>query len=375
MRAAAIIIYIFLFGLSPASAESMDKDPLFKQTLQSFTDIYEDARQLVGSGTKSGKSTFETLTFREPKYVRLLDKARNVLEISEVSAGFDEISKLRLKNRDLEIEIDELKRRRLSAPEESLNPFALTIRKIDSKVTELQQKIIRNNAGADTLKENLSELLASHGLNFSGEEIEYFLLSAEGGELMRLMTMADNMKRIQAIMEQELASDPENTRLARIYAGMYLMSLDAYSSAHDIAINNLNGYRARLEEISREAKKNYNEAKTLRRNSSSQEQAPLDANIRLNEKTLEAARLYGELLERRTENIKKSRSGLGHKIRIARNTYNTLVNGSALVDIVNNASSDYALLVNFEMPELKNLHEEGMKAAFADISERIRAEN
>ena len=42
--------------------------------------------------------------------------------------------------------------------------------------------------------------------------------------------------------------------------------------------------------------------------------------------------------------------------------------------IVNDGNNDYALLMNFEMPELKNLYDGALMGAFAEISEQIKTD-
>lgn len=77
--------------------------------------------------------------------------------------------------------------------------------------------------------------------------------------MLTLMTIANNMKRIQELIEKELASDPNNVQLAKSYTGMYLISLDAYENAHKAAIFNINNYRKKLESIRSEAESNFQE--------------------------------------------------------------------------------------------------------------------
>ena len=155
---------------------------------------------------------------------------------------------------------------------------------------------------------------------------------------------------------------------------MYLISLDAYGSAHNLAISNIRNYRKKLELISDEARSNYQEAMKLRAQADRSNLAHIESNIALNRKTLDIVQLYDGLLERRIDNLRQSQAGVAQKVKVARNTYKTLANGSALINLVANASSDYSLLVNFEMPELKNIYDTGMLTAFMDISERIKAE-
>lgn len=155
-------------------------------------------------------------------------------------------------------------------------------------------------------------------------------MSAEGDDLLTLMTIANNMKWIQELIEKELASDPNNVQLAKSYTGMYLISLDAYENAHKAAIFNINNYRKKLESIRSEAESNFQEVMRLKAQSDGTNDQHINSNLALNRKTREIIDLYDSLLERRIENLKESKSSVGNKVRIARNTYKTLDNAACL---------------------------------------------
>lgn len=91
-------------------------------------------------------------------------------------------------------------------------------------------------------------------------------------------------------------------------------------------------------------------------------------------KTLEIVKLYDGLLERRIDNLPASRGNVAQKVKIARNTYKTLDNGRMLINLVSKADGECSLVINFEMPELKNIYDAGLLNSFMDIAERIKEE-
>lgn len=351
-----------------------ENDPFFQNVWKKFNNICNDAVALVTDDHRNSRTVLEVLTLREPKYARLLGEARDALAQSAADMQFGQIDRLRQKNHELEREIVDLKRARISAPESSYNPLVDTRKSIDKKLAKIPGQIDANETAIAALKREILDILARRGMELDEGELDYFLISAEGGELMRLMAIAENMKRIQGAIERELRNDPNNVELAKTYAGMYLVSLDAYLNAHGAAIKNIAGYREKLGLIAKEARANRDEAIRLRRGSANTDLVNIDANIRLNDKTLDAAGMYDSLLRRRTSNLEESRKSVNRKVEIARNTYKTLVNGGSLIALVDAGANDYSLLINFEMPELKNIYDSGMLAAFTDISEKIKAE-
>lgn len=339
-----------------------------------LAEICEESAPYINNPDRFSRTIAEAVTFREPKYARLLKDAQEVLGISEAEAEFDAINKLRMQNRKLRKDINELKKKRLLVPRDSKIPFVTTQTSLRKDIEELENEIVENKVKEESLKATILGIFLNNHLSLSEKELDYFLISAEGDDLLTLMTIANNMKNIQELIEKELASDPNNVDLAKSYTGMYLVTLDAYGNAHDAVISNIREYRHKLDDIFLEAESNYNEALRLKAQSNGANSAHIDSNLALNKRTLEIIKLYDGLLERRMENLRKSQMSVAQKVNIARNTYKTLANGSMLINLVAKAGDEYSLVVNFEMPELKSIYDAGLLNAFMEISERIRDE-
>ncbi|MBQ9405538.1 MAG: hypothetical protein IJU37_02235 [Desulfovibrio sp.] len=316
----------------------------------------------------------EFLTAREPRYVRLLKKAQDILADSEANEQFEKIDELTLRNKKNQETILKLKRDRVVAPLSSYNPLADTRERIDKKIANLETEMVDNKEQIRHLQSEIMHILDKNGLHISMEELKYLIVSAEGSELVRLMSIADNMKRIQGVIERELLQDKNNVSLAKYYTGMYFISLETYLSAHDTVLEKIPLYRKRLKDIVREAAQNRDEARKLRSSASDADVSNLEANININERVLSVARLYDDLLRRRMDLLQQSRNSVEKKVRIASNTYKTIVNGSALITLINTESGEFSLLVNFAMPELKMIYDSAMLNAFMEIADRIKSE-
>lgn len=349
-------------------------DSKFTKRVVRIAEICKEATPYITDEKRLYKTNFEKISGREPKYARLLKEAQEVLGVSDASDEFDAINKLRMKNREMRAEITELKKKRLLVPKDSSVPFVTTRESINKEIEALEKSIFENERQIEELKTKILSILIKNNLSLTEKELEYFLISAEGDDLLTLVNIANNMKRLQELIEKELASDPNNVQLAKSYTGMYLVSLDAYGYVHDAAIANINNYRRKLDDIFLEAENNYNEGIRLKTQGNVANYAHIDSNLALNKKTLEIVQLYDGLLERRIANLLSSQTNVRQKVSVARNTYKTLDNGSMLINLIASASNEYSLLVNFEMPELKNIYDTGMLNAFMDISERIKEE-
>lgn len=339
-----------------------------------IVEICNEAVPYLNNPDRYSRTFAEAVTFREPKYARLLKEAQEALGISEAEEEFDAINKLRLRNRNLKKTINELRKKKLLVPRDSRIPFVTTQASINKEIEALENEIIDNKVKAESLKATILEIFFNHNLSFTEKELDYFLISAEGDDLLTLMTIANNMKRIQELIEKELAADPNNVDLVKSYTGIYLVTLEAYGNAHDAVISNIRDYRVKLDDIFLNAENNYKEALRLKAQSNGVNVANIESNLMLNKKTLEIIKLYDGLLERRIENLRQSKANIAQKVKIARNTYKTLANGSMLVNLVAKAGDEYAMVINFEMPELKNIYDAGLLTAFMDITEKIKGE-
>ena len=359
---------------APQTADQGVDSPVFQEVWSDFSDVASEAIDLATKSDKNSRTTLEFLTAQEPKYVRLLRKAQDILSNSAAREQFESIYGLQKTNRKLSAESIELKRKRISAPAESMNPLVKTRKSIDERLAEIPILIAHNENQIDALQDEILEILHNSGVNISRDELKYFIISAEGNEMINLINIADNMIKMQTVIERELDADRNNIELAKVYTGMYLVSLEAYVYAHQAVQKNIVGYRERIQHIIAEAEANYNEAVRLKKRASEADKKHLDANISISERTIHVATLYDGLLQRRVAHLKKSQAAAEEKVLLAKNTYKTMVNGSSLISLVNSGSQEYALLVNFEMPELRTIYDAAMLNAFTEISEKIKQE-
>lgn len=367
-----LVVALFSLPASDALADSLGDN--FSRVWKEMNNLSEEAREKLMDPDRGHKTAMEFLTFRSPRYVRLLDEVIEILGVTEVGDFIDEINKLKLRDRELDEEDTELRRKKVVAPESSWNPLADTKKSIEKRLAAIPEEKEENRRRVEQLKSLAQEKMSERGVNLGDEEINYFIVSAEGDELVRLMNMAANMKSLQKVMERELRDNPDNINLARIYTGMYLLSLEAWAKAHENALEKIAGYRDGVKKYRDVARKNLDEAKRSVRGSSPDEKIHYERIIAMNEKTMEAADLYSDLLSRRANYLNSNKKAIDRKIKLARGTYGTIENGAAFVSMINSSFDEFRLLAEFEMPELKTIYNGPLLNAFNEISFKIKNE-
>lgn len=271
---ACAVLSVFLCGVAAEASEN--SEARFARVWTEIGELSEKAREKFNDADRNKKTALEFMTGRAPYYARLLNDAIEILGVSEASEYINTINELRLKERRLDEEETTLKRKRVAAPASSWNPLADTKKSIDARLAAIPREKAEGQEQIGDLTERAREALAGEGVNLSGEEINYFVVSAEGNELLALMNMAGNMKKLQRVMERELEANPGDINLARIYTGMYLLCLDAWSQAHKSALEKFADYRAKVKNYRAVAEKNLLDARSARGSASAEDRGAFE---------------------------------------------------------------------------------------------------
>lgn len=360
---------MLFLACSFANAESSVKSPQehFQETWQDISKISQEVNEVAG---KREKTALETITLRQPKYLRLVEKAQDILGDSAITPHVNSAKKLLTKNEEIRKEIEKLEIEIQASPVESWNPLTKTRESIEKKIQSLNEDFSKNESEISTQKNMILEILQKQGAEITPEQLDYFLISTEGSDLIKLLSFAENMKDIQSSMETQLKNNPDNLSLGRYYTGMYLVSLEAYSGAIEEVIKNFGVYAEKLVAIKDEAKKNLAESRKLR--VGDEERKILAENDAINKRTIEVVDLYQKLLNKRSLNLQNQKRTIDQKVAVAQNTFNTLKNSGSLVSLIKTADKDFSMILGFSMPELKTIYSQGLMKEFTEISGRLR---
>ncbi|WP_373217137.1 hypothetical protein [Parasutterella excrementihominis] len=354
------------FAYANFSAEATQEH--FQKTWQNISKVSQEVNKVAG---EREKTALETITFRQPKYLRLVDKAQDILGDSAITSRVNKAKRLLTKNEEVRKEIEMLEIEIQASPtESSWNPLTKTKESIEKKILSLNEDILKNENKISSLKNEILDIFQKQGVEITPEQLEYFLISTEGSDLVKLLSFAENMKQIQSSMEAQLKGHPDNLALGRYYAGMYLVSLEAYSHAIEEVIKNFGVYAEKLIVIKNEARKNLAESRNM--SVSEEERKILKENDMINNRTVEVVDLYRKLLNKRIQNLRNQKRAIDKKVAVAQNTYNTLKNSGSLIALIKTADKDFSMILGFSMPELKTIYSQGLMKEFTEISGRLR---
>ena len=235
MRLALLLLLAILLHVQPVSAA------------RSFVDIWDDAVPLLHEGVDiiasgedpSERSWAEVLTFRDPKFQRIVSECFAILADSQAldliasrDAARDEIAAKRQKIAALQQEL-------VSAPSSHWNPLKATRSSLQEDISGLRKEIADLEHGLEADKERIFAEISARGLPVSREQLETMLSAADGKDTASIMAVAENISAIQRSIESQLAAPDASVELLQTYTGIYMMCNKVYVYALQQALQQI----------------------------------------------------------------------------------------------------------------------------------------
>ena len=156
---------------------------------------------------------------------------------------------------------------------------------------------------------------------------------------------------------------------------MYLVLNDILIHTQEELIRKMdNDYKPRLSELIKDAEALRKQA--LRRSNdkayTSSQRKSFALNAKSNATTIEAARLYGELIESQKSSLMKSIRALMLNRDLAENTYKTVRSSGELRGLIHSGLNAFDAVNRLSMPELKIFESGTMRAEFDEINRRLK---
>lgn len=302
----------------------------------------------------------------------LLDEVAHILTISPSKHYREQIRELNNSVLEARREIAELRRRRVSAPRDSMWQKSMT--EYDAAIEEIESRIAHYNQQLDTIHQAYAAELQALGLEITTEELEFLLSTVVGDDLVQMPIAFDNIRSITRQLEQLTEETQEDIVTARRYYGMYTVLLKVLDRMHEQIIQDLDErYLAEINAILDRTQQLLKETRTLHQSAGSRQPA-LNANIDAQQFTLYAARNYREYLLEQRHQLGAARRRLIQDIAVAVNTYETVKISGELVDLMK--SSQYLLdnLRSLQVPALRTFNNLDMKREFQRLTLHLKGE-
>lgn len=309
------------------------------------------------------------------KINELLDQAVMILSDGDAGNTRAQAVKLRAKITLLRTELDTLRNERITAPESTYMFWRMTKGKIDAKISETENEIARTEAQVSAMTSRLSQELQNIGLELTDSQTEILINSVTGEDILQNTVIFDNVKAVVTKLEELSQNDTNSLEIIKRYTGMYLVLNDLLIHTEEELVRKMDGeYKPMLAEILKEAE-------TLRREAISKsndkaytlsQRQSFSQNAKSNATTIEAAKLYGKLLDSQKVSVMESIKSLRLNRDLAENTYRTVRSSSELRRLIHSGLEAFDTVTNITMPELKIFESGIMRSEFDEINRRLK---
>jgi tetratricopeptide (TPR) repeat protein len=301
----------------------------------------------------------------------LLDASVQILSTSPVQQYRKRIRALEQSIADARVAIDGYRKARVAAPEKSM--VERTVGDYDKLIDERERAIARAAQALDEIKRQFAAELRGMGLELSDEQLEFLLSTVVGDNIVDLGVVFDNVKAITAQLEELMRASGEDLDSARRYYGMYLVLLRALNQMHlDVEQAIDQRYVPEINGIADRARALSTETKALKREHPEKAEI-LDANLRAQQLTIEAAEVYRRYLKDQGQQVAAARTALQEDIATAWNTYETVRVSGELVDLVQSSRKLLDGLLSRQVPALRPFENLEMQRELSKLTEQLRA--
>ena len=299
----------------------------------------------------------------------LLDEATEILVGN--NALRSEVNALTREMAESREAIVRLKRRRLTAPSDSL--WRKTVEDIEEEIAKREHILAEQQTELERIRRMTAAELRAMGLDIDAERLDFLLSTVVGDDVVDMTLAFEQVRRLTQQLEALTLESREDLATARRYYGMYTVLLEVMDHMHLVLLESIErDYLPRIAEIGRRARALRQETVKL------QARAPdpvLRANLEAQQLTIDAADRYTDYLQRQRQQVAASRKRLSLDRAVAQNTYETVKMSGDLVALMQDSQRLLDSLFRLQVPPLRGFENLEMKREFQRLTSTLRADS
>lgn len=264
--------------------------------------------------------------------------------------------------------ISELKRRKMTAPSDSL--WRKTVQEIDAEIAERARILGEQRQEMNRIRDAFAAELQAMGLEIDAGRLEFLLSTVVGDEVVEMTLAFEQVRRLTGQLESLTAESREDLPTARRYYGMYTVLLKVLERMHANLIGGIDGhYLPQLQVIEDRARALRRETRALQARGNS---PVLQANLEAQQLTIDAAGRYGDYLKGQRSQVAESKRHLARDLAVAQNTYETVKVSGDLVALMKDSRRLLDTLFSLQVPRLRAFENLEMKREFERLTHALR---
>ena len=304
----------------------------------------------------------------------------DIPEFSELRDRYRKLENIIINNKN---KISELREDRLFAPEgESTfrtkyiptqtmrNWTAKTRGDYDVLINAYEEDINDYQNEMEKIEIKLSELMSDIGIELNPDQLEFWLSSIIGDDVLSMSVVFSNVKVVTNQLAKLTKESGENLGYAKRYYGMLvaLHKLVVHMQSNFISKVN-NNVLPKLSEFSDEADKNISEAKRLINEGGNR--SSLESNIDANQLTKKTIDLYKNMVIDHRNKVNKALSISEREMKVAVNTYKTVSLSSEVIDLIQEGRDTFETLSNLQIPAATEFQNNEIREEFRKLTKRL----
>jgi hypothetical protein len=377
-----------LDGTEPAPpADPRAGDAQYEQAqrlMKAIDAILQDAAKNRGEARKlPSKNDFlvpplwtETREDREAKIKDLLDATLGIVTDVPVVEVQKRIEALKKNIRDLDDRIVKLREKQITAPKDGFLPGYVTdtVASIENEIGDTKKRIEMSRGEIAKAKGEVYQGLVKSGVQMTPEQVDLLLDGVLSGDLVRLVSVFDAAKAIDAQLAKLMAQSGENIGAARRYFAMHAALFAMIVHAQDSVVSKIDThYLPKLEAIGRDvtaARKRTLDL--LKAENRPDQRRALEANRESQRLADEAAKGYRRYLIQQREQVAKARRRAAHDLRIADNTFETVEASYQLRQLMKDSATSFEAIQKLEAPTFEQIfRNEELRKEFESLTRKL----
>lgn len=340
-----------------------------------FPVINEGIEELFKNKDVRKRTVTEILTFRDPKFERLIAECFEIMADSPFVELMEYQDTMQKEVQKKQERIEELARAAFTAPADSWNPLATTQKSIRHDTEKLTAQIAQLQAEFIQKKDAVYQHMQASGVPITHDQFDLMINAADTVDQSKIMAVAENLKFINKEIEQKVADPNASLDLIKMYTGVYMMSYKIYLYGIEEAMNAIQKqYLPKLKHMNEINSKLYANSKQLL--SEKQTEADLQIlknNISQQERMVSVINLYAKYLVKQHQRLEKLYQTMDKRFKVAQNTFYTIRLSSELLGLIHTTEADFAQIFAFQPAELSLLYEEKLRNEFMEVSKKLKA--
>ena len=375
-----LVLCFMIHGAWASDENNLQFDqPQVLKTLQSAVEKFDELK------TVPNKSWFGTDKSDVSEEINeFLDDVIAILDIPELVRLRQDYRKVEQAIIERQDKIAHLREGRLLAPEgdptftTKLTPTmmlrewtAKTRGDYDLLIDSHQNMIDSYQAELKNIETKMSELLSSIGVTLEPDQIEFWLSSVIGDDVLSMSVVFSNIKVVAGQLGDLTEESGENLTYAKRYYGMLVMLHQLVVNMQENFISKTdNDILPKLAGFSRDADQNISEAKRLIRDGGNR--SHLESNIAANELTKDAIELYQKIVTSHRNKVSQALKISDRERQVAINTYKTVRLSSDVSNLIREGLSTFETLSNLHIPAAAEFQNAEIREEFRKLTEKLK---